>query len=333
MSRLKYWGSYGLLLLTLLLSLFYAIAFNSDLGWYVFVFITLFIFLTLVSTVNFNQDISLKVRDDTYTNVGEQNKIHLLIESPKRVFFPILKIENDTLGISENLFWFYGQRKELVIHWVAKERMKQEFVVFEVSKQDIFGVIKKKESYHVPMNLMVLPLPLRDVSGILNLISPMIGTTLYGENSFDLERLRPYVYGDSFKQIDWKLTSKKQELMYREYEQYERKKVLFLFYGVRSFYFEKMLQVFFSLYLLLDSQDYHFQIKGEGIDSLNDISVEDFASLIKSDDPGSLEEAKADYIVIFTPEITKRLKKELSSFDQGLQIQVISFEEIERSLS
>ncbi len=146
MSRLKYWGSYGLLLLTLLLSLFYAIAFNSDLGWYVFVFITLFIFLTLVSTVNFNQDISLKVRDDTYTNVGEQNKIHLLIESPKRVFFPILKIENDTLGISENLFWFYGQRKELVIHWVAKERMKQEFVVFEVSKQDIFGVIKKKEN-------------------------------------------------------------------------------------------------------------------------------------------------------------------------------------------
>ena len=92
MSRLKYWGSYGLLLLTLLLSLFYAIAFNSDLGWYVFVFITLFIFLTLVCTVNINQDISLKVRDDTYTNVGEQNKIHLLIESPKLVFFPIFKI-------------------------------------------------------------------------------------------------------------------------------------------------------------------------------------------------------------------------------------------------
>ena len=47
-----------------------------------------------------------------------------------------------------------------------------------------------------------------------------------GENEF--QRLRPYVFGDSYRHIDWKATARKREFVTREYGQESNQNVIFL---------------------------------------------------------------------------------------------------------
>ena len=47
-----------------------------------------------------------------------------------------------------------------------------------------------------------------------------------GENEF--ERLRPYVFGDSYRHIDWKATARRQKLVSREYGQESNQNLIFL---------------------------------------------------------------------------------------------------------
>lgn len=280
------------------------------------------------------KNIIIKPIKSINTQVNEKTKIIIDLKNTKnkRVFFPVLIIRNKNLGLDYRLVLFFKKQQSFSIEWVAKERLFLDSLDFEIISTDFFGLFKKSKTVEIPTSIYVLPLSQMNGNSILELLNRELKQAMFGESSFDLEKIRLYQSGDPVKQIDWKLSSKKQELIFREYEMHQTANALFLFYGVRSFYYEKMLSFFFSLYQTVEKKEYSFLLMGDNINPDKKLDILDFAKIKKSDNPGRIPVIKEELLVIFTPEITGSLTKELAKIDPRKKVQVLEFKEIEGRL-
>lgn len=335
MKRLFVFFKILLSIIVLFFVFIYAVTFNSQLGWVILLLMILFFLLNSLSLLGSLKHMSINPISAINTQVNEKKTVYIELENQKkrRVFFPILIIKNETLNLNYRLVLFFKRKQQISINWLATERLFVENLEFELISTDLFGLFKKSKLVEVPTKIYVLPAHQSNGNSILDLLNSEMKQAMFGEATFDLEKIRLYQFGDPVKQIDWKLSSKKQELIFKEYEMYESADILFLFYGVRSFYYERMLNLFFSLYQEIDKKEYSFRLMGNNIDKEKVLDILDFAKIKGSDDPGEIPSFKEEYLIIFTPEKTGSLIRNMSKIDARKKIQIIEFKEIERSLS
>ncbi|HCM89769.1 MULTISPECIES: DUF58 domain-containing protein [Vagococcus] len=322
------------LLLTgfIFVSLMYALTFNSQMSWRIFLFIFFFLAISYFSVLSPLKYFIMTPLTPVMVEVGEKREIEfkLLNTSKRNCFFPLLTITCPDLDYKETYYLFSKKDKRLIFVWEAKKRMSLEKVTVEIKSSDLFGLINKRQQLDVEFELAILPSSHGEVN--YQQVTQLFEKTLFGERSFDVENIREYQAGDSIKGIDWKLSSKKQILMLREYKQQQLAKTVFIFYGVKSFYFEKSLQVFFSLFQSSKNYDWDFYLMGDNVSQKKIDSPIDFARIKKASDPGSFTSIKEQNIIVITPEVTSKLTKELCKFNQTQKVTVIDYQMIESEL-
>ncbi|MEG0254071.1 DUF58 domain-containing protein [Vagococcus sp.] len=309
----------------------YAVTFDSELGWLVFIFLTIFLLVNGLLLIDSLKNIQVTFAQELVSSVNEMKRVTLKVKSKNlnHRFYPLLSLKNEGLDLNQVIPLFYSKNKEISFDWLPQKRGYYESVEIEVRSSDFFGVLYKTHVQTVECSVCILPKQEKDISGLLHLIEPSIRKNLFGDTNFNLERLRVYQLGDSVKQIDWKTSSKKQQLILKEYETYQPTKTVFIFYGVKSFYFERMLSVYFSLFQQVESQFCRFVLMESEGKVIERPELEDFAKLEKNENPGKIPEVTESTILIFTPEKTKRLLKEIDTYDNQKIIQVIDFQMIE----
>lgn len=317
-------NSFLFLLIYSLLCL-YAVTFNNKLGWILLTFFTLFFLISLISMISPISKIYVKDLDERVLEIGEKSHLKIEIESKGKIkiFYPVLVIENAVLSFQKILPLFFKKREDFVIELIPNRRGAYKTLEMKIRSSDLFGLLYKEKNQSIKANLFVLPHFLPEVINLLPLIKLKEEIWRFGEPTFDLEKLRTYQKGDSVKQIDWKISSKKQTLIVKEYEQVKSVRPLLIFYGVRSFYYEQTLAVFYSLYQIIDDVDF-LLIESETRYWLNP-SIYQFCEIERSNDPGKFPELEAENLIIFTPERTKRFEKQLEQLDKHKNIQVVDF--------
>lgn len=309
----------------------YWMTFTSKASWILLLFMTLFLVVNSLMMFQSVKKIKIHPLNLSHIHLGENREVtvELVSKTKSKLFFPILIIKCNQLNLEKNYFLFFKQQKTISFEWQPKERMLLEILEFEITSSDFFNFITKKTNFKFETNILVLPAKIENVEKVMEVVYPNLRKTLFGEPTFNLEKISPYRTGDSIKKIDWKLSSKKQDLMVRDYEEYEENRLILVFYGRESKYFEDMLAVFFNLYQIYSSKDILFYIVGEGISGKEVALTGDAFSKIKaSENPGELPDLPNHRIIIFTPRPTKLLDKALGRLNTSQKIDVIDYKKL-----
>lgn len=331
MSKVKKFLPITLFVFFYTLIFLYWVTFNSETGWYLFLFFTLFIIFDSLLMFQSVKKVKLKPLNLSSTNVGKKQliKLQLTTDQKKKVFFPVLIIRCEELEIEERLIFFFKRNYTWQVEWTPKKRAVLESVTIEVISSDFFGFLTKSKTHSQQTRILILPESLSRTERLLKIIPPNFSRNLFGEPTFNLEKIKPYVPGESMKKIDWKLSSKRQELMVKEYEEYETNPLMFIFYGRASKNFESMLAYFYTLYQDVQTKEVSFFLVGDGVSSQESIDIADFSKLEAKESPGTIPYQKNHQIIIFTPRQTKLLDRELDKLPAHTDIQVIDYDLLE----
>ncbi|MGX7025377.1 DUF58 domain-containing protein [Vagococcus hydrophili] len=316
-----------------LLSFIYALTFNSQMSWRVVIFLGVMIFISFLSTRSSLNHLRIDKISPVLAEVGERRHVDFKLRNHQknRFIYPILTIKCAELDYEERFFLFNSREKRVRFLWEIKERTALESLNFELVSSDLFGLVHKSKRLEVATEIYVLPQTI-EKSYLINTKLKLVETNLFGERSFELENIREYQKGDAPREIDWKLSSKKQTLMLREYQKVQVPKTVYIFYGIKSFYFEKSLQYFYTLFKEDRLSDSNFYLLGEQVDQTKVTSPNDFAKIKKAADPGAFLIPEEKNIIIITPERTAKLNKALQVFSEKQQVCVIDFQEMEKEL-
>lgn len=308
----------------------YWMTFTSQAAWLLLLFMTLFFVVDSLMMFQSVQKIEIQPLNLSHVHLGEKRNVTVELESKTNstLFFPILIIKCSELNLEKNYFFFLKQKKKFSFEWTPKDRTSLKMIEFEIISSDFFSVITKKTKIQFETNILVLPAKIDNMEKVMKIVYPGFRKKLFGEPTFNLEKISPYRTGDSIKKVDWKLSSKKQNLMVRDYEEYEENKLMLVFYGRESKYFEDMLAVFFNLYRLYLSKDILFFLVGEGFSDKEALIIEDFSKIHASENPGEIPHLVNHRMIIFTPRPTKILDKEISKLNTRQKVDVIEYKKL-----
>lgn len=307
-----------------LLILAYALAFTNKTGWALLILATIFVFIELLSLLSSIRHLEIESKASIVTHVNDTHQFTLTIGAKRFVFFPQLKVSLQETDSEKVLYLYRGQKQSFDFRWQAKQRkwVKEEVIIIESS--DFLNLFKKRRLVKLNLDWIVLP-EIHPLTASLNLyLKRMIEKQNSGEHSFNIKRYRSYLPGDSFKQIDWKLSSKKQELIYREYQHYDFAKQILIFYGCASEYFEETLSLFYSLHetsqLNLD-----FLMIGENIEDPNRIRLIDFALIQALHTSPELPSLKKAQILVLVPEYQVMLDPVIETLSASNEVLLLDY--------
>lgn len=320
----------------IILLLGYTLVFLTTVGWKL---VGLLIAVGIVIMISFNlcriSALNIQLDKVIVASRNENIKTCLTIEKNQSgfVFFPILKIEIKELGVNQVIYGYTGNKQMIDIHFNEKQRGKYKEVMIETESGDLFSFFKKKRDVLKEVDWMILPEFIPNVDSVLSLIEKKRDNEPIGEQTYDIKSHRAYVHGDSMKQVDWKLSGKSQEIIVKEYHQVVEKKLSLVFLGQASFYFEALLDVFFSLYQLSNSLFDELYLIGEGVSLLPVKHTDEFAKVSKlsSIHLDSFLNEKNEDVLIFIPEMTSALQRVIDDYSTEQSIQVITYQDLKDS--
>ncbi|MGX6971207.1 DUF58 domain-containing protein [Vagococcus bubulae] len=322
-------------ILLFLMILLYTLIFLTTIGWILlsFMFVT---FLCVLISLKLAKLSCLNISLETYLLANREDSVRTEMTIQNKtsgfVFFPVLKITIEDLELTTYLYGYTGQKKVITIDWQANKRGKYETLDVLVESSDFFYFFYQQQISKIAIDWTVLP-KLLNTSSLLSLIEERQTETSIGEVSYDIKRYRPYTYGDSMKQVDWKLSTKHQEIMVKEFKQEEQEQPVFVFYPQQSFYFEKMLDVFFSLYKELENKPVSFYFANHDENSIEITDIMAFSEVKKQESTNlsSILIEDNQSVILFIPEMTNSIQKEVEAYIEQVDIQVITYEELKKS--
>lgn len=235
----------------------FAAVFNTTSTWLSFYFFTFFLGFNALAIAQPLSRLQLKKTDDILLPQGERQEIELVFTTHKQrtLFYAQLHIlitlkghkqkleSRQTIGFTKN---FSLTMEPFVLSRGIYEHPKMVLI-----SSDFFGIWQRRLSLKLPFSLIVPPQFKPDeADAIMHYLlqaehSPFQSSHL---KSFDLKKIREYQPGDRVNLIDWKLSSKKQEIMVKEFEDDKTDDPVFIFYGSQEEEYEETLSVFYSLY-------------------------------------------------------------------------------------
>ena len=224
-----------------LLVLSYALIFTNRTGWALLTFVTLLMVMEISSLLGSLKRLQLSSRESVVAQVDEALDILIEMKKIKRRPLWFVRLGLDFYPEREGnlpLLFYGGRKKKLTKVWYPKKRGKIETLPVTLKSRDLFGWFKKEERRQLPVDWLVLPKEHPSTGEVNLLLQQFIHARDQGDSSFLIKNYRPYSPGDPLKQIDWKVSSRKRELTFREYQHYEPSEWVFILYGLKSSYFE-----------------------------------------------------------------------------------------------
>jgi len=244
--------------LTLLIGVgLHALTFNSVTSWilvffltsfYAFNLLTLAIPFSLLHSISSSLVLIRPSFDDTITI-----KLHSSLKT--LTLFPSLKgyltFNDQTLSSYKNSVF----QKETILLTFPFEQLSRGWYdncQLTLVCHDFFGLFRKSHTLTLDYPLAILPTSkVEQASEVYTSILDQISNTYQKTNtrSFDTKKIRPYAQGDNTKLIDWKLTSRSQEIMVREREDDAVETTYYILLGLSDEYFEEIVTLFYTLML------------------------------------------------------------------------------------
>jgi len=288
----------------------YALAFPSETAWTLLLFATLIVLLEVFSLIGSLQNLEFSAPRYLSTHVDEAVSIEITMNKrPKKILWLIACKVSSSQYVEDFTYLFYhGQKKTLQVTWQPYTRGIVQKQMMHITASDLFGWFKKESVRTFTVDWQVLPAvhPLGKVAAGFFQKQLTFNKQNFGEPSFKIKKFRPYQPGDRLSQIDWKLSSKQQELVLREYEQEQPIEIIFLFYGKNSSSFEAMLSLFYSLWQEFQGERARFVLLGEHGASPTNLTKQDFSSIQPLNEEVELPDFEGKQIILFIPEINQQ---------------------------
>jgi hypothetical protein len=331
MKQIKNWGNALMLSLAYFFIVIYALIFTNETGWTLLLFASLLILIELISILGSLRRLQLTTSEQLMMHLGEQAE--LTLEITKRRQYPLILFQTEISSVffkQSIFFYFFNTQKNVQVSWLPEQRGYYQKLPVQVISRDFFGWFQKKQTLELNMTSFVLPEFSNSAETAISYFQQILQRSSYGEPSFTVKNYRPYRAGDALKQIDWKASSRQQELIYREYQQFQTSEWIFIFYGQDSFYFEEMLSVFYSL------QRQFPQIPavllGKKSDAFAENDLRQYALIQPLKASQSLPDFHQKRIFLFTPKYSEDLEQQIASLQQDNQVTVYTYKELMKTL-
>lgn len=329
MRRLKQWLQ-GLLILCLyLLISAYAIIFTNNTGWTLWMLATLFLLSEIISLTASLKRVVLESEQTVLTSVGQPKLVEFSLKKKKRYLlgFSKLKLNSQIPDLSVELLFYDGRKKRVSGEWLPSQRGHVKESQVTAISGDLFDWLQKSRKMKIVTDYFALPEKHKQSSQLARLLERAMRQTTFGEHSFSISNYRPYRPGDAIKQIDWKLSSRQQETILREYQLYQDAEIALLFYGKKSNYFEEMLSLFYGMQEYLHRKKIPVILLGEQV-SATAPSYKDYAKIQPLEADVQLPEVSGKTLFVFTPESCDSLNLEIQRLQRRQQVKVYTYENL-----
>lgn len=335
MKKIKLLLKYLCLLFIFTVTFFYGAAFNTRLGWSLFLFLVLLLMLSVLSILPSLKKIDVAIPNFIYAHRFQTLTFQITIFRKKISLLPLGKLAIIFLekGVHEQitLYSYRGKRKELSFTWQPQERGNYQRSAVQLIGSDYFDLFFKHHFVELKQALIVLPEIKEEAYLLLDFFRPNLNHSWVGEPSFAVKNYRDYQYGDSMKQIDWKLSSKQNHLVLREQELENMQESVLIFWGEAGSDFEEMLSWYYSLQkLLLQQKKFYQMIIGQQIFRGRQIQAEVFAELQPFDEISALPAVNGNQLIIVTAKITDNLNAAIEKVPRNKQIRVLDLQMIQQ---
>lgn len=302
MRRMKDAIKIFLFLFLYLLSFAYAGIFNNDIGWTLFLFLTLFLLLCLIHLLIPLSRIVAESPDSLTTHVKQSTKLPILFSYPRQIF-PIIQL-NITLAdgwiARQATELFFMRQKQINFQWTPTQRgLYEELSIHYQSSNPLFS-----KTYWTTLKKKILVLPqYHRLSNHFHFQQAMHNQP-FGEPTFTIKNYRPYRSGDALKNIDWKLSSKQTTLIYREQEHTQLAEPIWLFWGNPSPQFEEALSYYYSLQdQVKQTEQIQQYLFGNIVVASSQIDSQVFANIQPFENRPFVKRFKGQELLFFTPEL------------------------------
>lgn len=245
----------GLFLLLLYLLIFlYTITFSTPVSWLILYFFTAVLLVSFLSTIVFWR----KAVFDLIEN--REHHSYGILQLQTVGFLPIL-LPQMTLSLK-----VLGEHTSVTLPTMFKHQLTVSFenlslprghhtsLLFETSGNDLFHLFTHFKRKQLLTDVRVYPqrIPFDELYPMLKHINSTLSSKPFiGQSDAAFRQLREHQQQDALKDVDWKSSFKKQELMVKEYDREMDVTLSIYFLGLQSSQFEELLSVAYSLYLEL----------------------------------------------------------------------------------
>lgn len=320
------------LVLFFYLALFlYAVVFNNSSGWMLLFFLSFLLIGNLISLIPAHKKIHLEMLENSTYRVGDSSRLMAEVYAMRPFLLPLncLTLAFPSTDKKKVPFFltYTGKRKELSFHWTPKARGYFSVLPVTFSSTDFLRLITKESVQQLTGQFPVLPkqedeLARKLLQGIL-LVEPNFYVPL-GNRTFMIRNFREHQSGDPLRMIDWKQSSKRNELIVKEYEQEQEQKTCIVFYGQQHTHFEKLLSVFFSVsQQLSEKMPYTTQLLAEYPAEIPEEYI--LAALQPLSEEVTIPVHSNKKLIIFAPELTKHLENQLQILSKTNELLLITF--------
>lgn len=242
---------------------------------------------------------------------------------------------DDRFKNSHHSAFYRGNLIRLHLPWTPKERGSYEELPVQLYSHDLFGFFEKSYAAGAKQSILILPKLKLEAVALLPFFKQQVRSQTHGEPNFSIRQFRQYQLGDSLKNIDWKLSSKQQELIYREREYEEEQDIFLLFWGEDHPAFEETLTLFYSIHHFSQNQRL-FQplLIGDGLTSPYQTDAAAYAQILPFEKvPEGVPLLTGSHLIFITPVFTPQLENYLSQLEAKNSCQVFTYADLMRQLN
>lgn len=321
------WALRSLIFILLYVLIFiYAMAFTNEVGWSLFVLMTLVLVIEIASLLGSLKRLRISSTDNFPVHVGEKISLPLKIQkSGKRpLLFTYLLLINEIKTQTVTFLFYHGQTDSAVITWQPQNRGTSQQLSFTFKTGDPFGWFEKSQKVQLSSHRLILPANHLSAPSFRKYLQNEQNKRFFGTPSFDIKSYRHYRPGDPLKQMDWKLSSRQQMLILREYQQYQEVETYLIFYGSKSIYFEEMLSFFYTLQKDWIQANVKVFLFGKNVIS-QPPTVRGFAKITPLEEPPIWPDFTGKQVILVTPEKDQTLTEHLLSLKNQRNLQVYDY--------
>lgn len=331
--------------------LIYVVAFDNATGWGLFFFLTFFLLFSLLSLLPSLKTIHASIEETLLCHVNEKRRVEIEISKRHRTFFPIpklmVKLKSAFFPIPELnisfsdvfkkdcfvLHFYRGDKKKISLNWMPKIRGYYQSLPVEYHADDLFEIFSKKHGGDIRTDIIILPEVDEHAAALMSIFQEKRLVSQYGDARFAIKSFRKYQPGDPLKFIDWKLSSKHQDLIFREHETELHTEISVLFWGCPSKYFEKTLSIYYSLQEELRKKiKFKPYLFGENIKYPERVEAKSFAVIQPFSAPPLIPNIKHQQMFIFTPEIDDQLMAQVALLRKNNLVYVYDYTDLKAIL-
>lgn len=310
----------------------YAAVFNNASGWVLFFFLTFLFFANLISLIPSHKNIRLEMLESSSYQVGSHSQLVFELFNYRPLLMPLfaMTVKLQSSPNSEAPFFpaYWGKKYILSFDWTPKTRGVFTELPVILSSTDFLKLFAKQSLQPLKGTFPVLPqlqklTAERLIQAILALQPDFYAS--FGNHTFNVRNFREHHMGDPLRMIDWKQSSKRNELIVKEYEQEQEQAPLLILYGQQHENFEELLSIYYTTCQLLKNRlPFESVLLADYPTDLPDQQL--FAVLQPEAEAPILPSYANKTLILFAPERTDTLLAQVDALERTNELFLVTIE-------